>query len=99
MIMEMQKFAYKTYLTGNADPIEELPMIVALHFMGSNPDQAFDILLGSFDYPVRVISPGGQYRHDGENSWFPDSLYNEDEAKQGRFVDEIAGILLDNVEI
>jgi len=53
----------------------------------------------NLDYPTRVIAPYGQYQHEGQYSWFPDSLYNESERDQGRFIDEIAGILLENVGI
>ncbi len=95
----MQILAYKTYLTGTVKANEELPMIVILHFMGSNPDQFFDIILGSFDYPARVIAPYGPYRHDGQYAWFPDDLYNQGEDRQGKFIDETAKNLLDNIEI
>jgi len=94
----MRSLTYQTYLTGKADPDEELPMIVSLHFMGSSPEQTFDILLGSFGFPSRVIAPYGPYRHDDHYAWFPDSFYNEDEVGQGKFVDEMVEILLENVE-
>jgi len=95
---ETRRLAYKTYLTGKANPTAELPVIVPLHFMGSNPDQIFDVLLSGFDRQTRVIAPYGQYRYEGQYSWFPDSLYDESERDQGRFIDEIVGILLENVE-
>ena len=95
---ETRRLTYETYLTGKADPAAELPAIVLLHFMGSNPDQIFELLLSNFDFPTRVIAPYGQYKHEGQHSWFPDSLYNESERDQGRFVDEIVEILLENAE-
>lgn len=95
---EMRKLTYETYLTGKASSSDELPMIIPLHFMGSNPDQIFDILLNGFNCSTRVIAPYGQYKHAEQYSWFPDSLYDENERDQGRFIDEITGLLLENVE-
>ena len=62
---ETRTLAYETYLvgeadtTGNTDPAAERPLIVALHFMGSTPDQTFDILLRGLTCPARVIAPHG----------------------------------------
>jgi predicted esterase len=95
---ETRRLAYKTCLTGNTDPAAGLPLIVPLHFMGSRPDQIIEILLGGFDLPARIIAPCGQYEYEGQYSWFPDSLYDESERDQGRFVDEIVALLLENVE-
>jgi len=94
----MRKLAYETYLTGKASPTDELPMIVILHFMGSNPDQIFELLLKDFDCSTRVIAPYGQYNYEEQFSWFPESLYDENERDQGKFIDEITGLLLENVE-
>jgi phospholipase/carboxylesterase len=95
---EKRKLRYEIYLTGQADPTSKLPMIIILHFMGGNPDQMFSYLLKGIDYPTRVIAPYGQYKYEGQYSWFPESLYDEDERNQGKFVREITGILLENVE-
>ena len=95
---EMRKLTYETYLTGKASSTDELPMIVPLHFMGSNPDQIFDVLLNGFNCSTRVIAPYGQYKHAEQYSWLPDSLYDENERDQGRFIDKITGLLLENVE-
>jgi predicted esterase len=95
---ETKRLACKTFLTGNTNPAAGLPLIVPLHFMGSDPEQIFEVLLGSFDLPARVIAPCGQYEYEGRHSWFPDDLYNQSGKDQGRFVDEVVGILLENVE-
>ena len=95
---ETKKLAYESYLTGPANPAGQLPMIVLLHFMGSNPNQLIEFLFKDFDCPARVIAPYGQYRYKEEYSWLPDSLYDESEKDQGKFIDEITGLLLENVE-
>ena len=95
---EERKLRYEIYLTGQADPTSELPLIIILHFMGGNPDLMFSYLLKGIDYPTRVIAPYGQYAYEGQYSWFPESLYDEEEGNQGKFVEEITGILLENVE-
>lgn len=95
---EKRKLRYEIYLTGQADPTSKLPMIIILHFMGGNPEQMFSYLLKGIDYPARVIAPYGQYEYEGQYSWFSASLYDEEERNQGKFVKEITGILLENVE-
>jgi predicted esterase len=95
---EMRKLTYESYLTGKASRADELPMIIPLHFMGSSPEQIFDILLNGFNCSTRVVAPYGQYKYAGQYSWFPDSLYDENERNQGRFIDEVTGLLLENVE-
>jgi len=94
----MKKLTYETYLTGKASSTDKLPLIILLHFMGSSPDRFFELLLKDFDYPARVIAPYGQYTYKEQYSWFPDSIYNENEADQSRFIDELTGVLLENVE-
>ncbi|MBN1536305.1 MAG: hypothetical protein JW908_06200 [Anaerolineales bacterium] len=94
----MNKLTYETYLTGNANPTDELPMIVLLHFMGSTPDQIFELLLKDFDRSSRVIAPFGQYKFEEQFSWLPESIYDRNEKDQGSFIDEITGLLLKNVE-
>ena len=95
---DKRKLRYEIYLTGQAHPESKLPLIVILHFMGGNPDEMFSYLLKGIDLPARVIAPYGQYEFEGQYSWFPESLYAEDESNQGKFVREIARILLENVE-
>jgi len=96
---EIQKLNYQTYLTGIASPDDELPLIVPLHFLGSNPDQTFKIFFQDFDHPARIIAPFGQYKIEGKYSWYPETIYGEVEEKQGKFVGELVVKLLENVGI
>ena len=96
---EAQKLTYETYLTGEATDSNDLPLIILFHFMGSNPEAIFDILLSDLDYPARVIAPYGQYPCDGHYSWFPESLYEESEQAQGEFVDTLVETVLENTAV
>ena len=94
---EKSKLTYQTFLTGNASHDTELPLIVPLHFLGSNPDQTFEIFFQDFDYPARIIAPCGEYKVDGQYSWYPETVYAKGEREQGKFVGELVVSLLENV--
>ena len=96
---EKNKLAYQIYLTGNAVPDAELPLIVPLHFLGSNPDQTFEIFFQDFDHPARIIAPYGPYKHEDQYSWFPENIYTEGEGKQGKYVGELVVRFLENVGV
>jgi len=98
-MIEKQKLTYQTYLTGNASPDAELPLIVPIHFLGSNPDQIFRIFFQDFDYSARIIAPFGPYKLEEQYSWFPETIYTEGEEEQGKFVDELVIRFLENVGI
>lgn len=95
----MLKLEYKTYLMGKTDHSSDLVLIVLLHFMGSNPDQTFDIIFSQFNHSARVIVPFGQYRYEDQYLWFPEQLYEESEERQGHHVDELVRLLLENVKV
>lgn len=90
---------YQTFLTGNASPDAELPLIVPLHFMGSNPKETFNLFFQNFSYPARIIAPSGQYILEEEYSWYPDTIYGKSEEEQGKFVSKLVLCLLENVEV
>ncbi len=95
----MQKeLACLKLLLGGAGETDVLPLIVPLHFMGSNPEQAVDMLLGDFNHPSRVIAPVGQYECAEGQSWFPEKVYDESLEDQGEFCHRITKNLLANVE-
>lgn len=94
---DKQTVVYETFLLGTANPLAELPLIVPLHFMGSSPSQIYEILLSNVGFLARVIAPYGLFSFEDQYSWFPESLYEESEEKQGKFVDSLTDILLKNV--
>lgn len=63
--------AYREVILGTAGPDDPLPMIVAIHGLGDEPDN-FVHLLDGFPEPVRVILPRGlDAVPEGGFSWFP----------------------------
>lgn len=94
---DYQHLAYTTYLTGDAGATAELPLIVPLHFMGSDAAQTFDLLLSGFAAPARIIIPHGQVESDGKYAWFPDHFYAQNEPDQYQFILSVVDLLLKNV--
>jgi predicted esterase len=90
---------YDTFLLGTADDATELPFIIPLHYMGSSPAQICDILLRDVNFAARVIAPYGRFPFEDHYSWFPEELYDKPETEQGKFVDNCADILLENVAV
>lgn len=63
--------AYRELLLNATDPNTPLPMVVAIHGLGDDPDN-FAHLLTNFTEPVRVILPRGiDATENGGWSWFP----------------------------
>ncbi|HDO25070.1 MAG TPA: hypothetical protein ENG95_00315, partial [Nitrospirae bacterium] len=60
-----QEFEYIVRTSGNADPSEALPMIIALHGHGDTPDNFFNTLLKGFDHPARFIMIKGPVDYPG----------------------------------
>jgi phospholipase/carboxylesterase len=57
-------------LTGGASPKDELPLIVAIHGLGDNPN-AFSGIMRGFSGQARVLAPAGPTPYGGGFSWFP----------------------------
>ncbi len=63
--------AYREVVLGTDDPSQPLPMVVAIHGLGDDPDN-FRHVLDHFVEPVRVILPRGIDAYEGGGwSWFP----------------------------
>lgn len=94
-----QILQHETFLLGTTDASAARPLIIPLHFMGSNPKQICDIFLHDVDFSARIIAPHGQFSFEDQYSWFPEELYDKPETEQGKFVDDLAEILLENVSV
>lgn len=63
--------AYREKLLNTTDPTAPLPMVVAIHGLGDDPDN-FAHLLDTFTEPTRLILPRGiDPTENGGWSWFP----------------------------
>ena len=62
--------AYVVEVTGGADPALELPLVVAVHRMGSTP-QHFSGLYAKFDGKARIVLPEAPEPRGKGFSWFP----------------------------
>ncbi len=72
---------YVETLTDGADVADELPMVIAMHFMAGSPATSI-AQYGDLDVPVRVLSLAGPHEFDDGFSWFPDGYYELDAASQ-----------------
>ena len=61
---------YLEVILGDAKPEDELPMLVAIHGLGSHPQHFAKIFAGVRE-PLRLILPQGGTRHKHGYSWFP----------------------------
>ncbi|HEX7071993.1 MAG TPA: dienelactone hydrolase family protein [Rhodothermales bacterium] len=63
-------YRYLTFVTGEPEAGERLPMIVGLHYSGARPET----IVGDFDgieFPARIVLPQGRYARRAAYSWFP----------------------------
>ena len=73
-------------VTGGASADDELPMIVAIHGLGSSPDR-FARLFHGLEVPARVVLPAGTTPWGPGFSWMSPSL---DDAAAQRQIDDAA---------
>ena len=65
---------YEEFVTGGAAPGDKLPMVIAVHGLGDNPDR-FSKLFIHYATPYRVIVPRGPTSHGRDGySWFDTSI-------------------------
>lgn len=74
------ELSYVVFETADAQPEDPLPLIVALHYSGAEPE---DLLaaFASLRVPARVVLPRGPQARARGRSWFP-SGYSDLEAAQ-----------------
>lgn len=73
--------AYVETLTGGAEAEGELPMLIALHYMGGSPDSSVADY-GGIDVPARLLSLAGPHEFRDGYSWFSDDYYELDAESQ-----------------
>jgi len=55
-------FTYKEKVENSAAGTKDLPLVIALHWSGSTPDE-FSSYISGFDQPVRILLVQGRYTH------------------------------------
>lgn len=73
--------AYVETLTGGAEADAELPMLIALHYMGGGPSTSVDDY-GDIDVPARLLSLAGPHEFRDGYSWFSPGYYDLDSEAQ-----------------
>ncbi len=73
--------AYSETLTGGAESGAELPMLIALHYMGGSPDSSIADY-GDVEVPLRLLSLAGPHKFRDGYSWFPPGYYELDAESQ-----------------
>ena len=81
--------SYVETLTGGADVGDELPMLIALHYMTGSPATSIEHY-GGVDVPARLLSLEGPYEFEEGFSWFPDGYYELEAASQAEITVSIA---------
>jgi phospholipase/carboxylesterase len=69
-IAEAAGIRYIEIVTARADPTSELPLVMAIHGLGDQPEN-FAPVLADLDEPARLIVPRGLSAYHGGYSWFP----------------------------
>ncbi len=77
---EDRHLLYQEVVTGDADPADALPMVVAIHGLGGSPE-TFKGLFTAWTVPVRVILPQGPASHGRGWSWFETVIRDGDVVK------------------
>ena len=62
-------------VTGGANPQSPLPMVVAIHGLGSSPER-FSSLIRNFEFPARFVLPRAPEPWGRGSSWFPSPARN-----------------------
>jgi phospholipase/carboxylesterase len=84
---------YVEIVTAGASPEAALPMIVAIHGLGDDPD-GFSDLLADFSAPARLVLPQAPDAYDGGGySWFPVLARDRDEPALARGIGRAASRL------
>ena len=73
--------SYAETVTGGAAPDAELPMLLALHYMGGSPDSSIADY-GDIDVPLRLLSLAGPHEFRNGYSWFTPGYYELDTDPQ-----------------
>src|SRR5688572_22002821 len=74
-------FKYLEAVKGNAQPDDNLPIIIGFHFSSSNSQEtAADY--DSIKIPVRLILPQGNFRKREGYTYFPPDYYSKDSLTQ-----------------
>lgn len=68
------RYLEKTYC--NAVETTNLPIVFALHYMGSTPS-GFEKLFSDIDFPVNVVYVAGEYEFENGYSFYPVEYYDE----------------------
>ncbi len=86
---EFAGIPYVETLTGGASEGNELPMLIALHYMSGSPATSIADY-GNVEVPARLLSLAGPHRFDDGYSWFPDGYYELDVAAQSSIALDVA---------
>jgi phospholipase/carboxylesterase len=93
---ELAGVRYLEHLTGGARPDERVPMIIALHGMGADPDDMLE-LFQAYPHRARLVLPFGHPR-GGKFAWFEglgrDAPAAEVTRETQRLADFIAALLV-----
>ncbi len=57
-------------ITGGASAADSLPLVVALHGLGDEPEN-FSKLFEGFEYKARIVIPRGPLKHETGYAWLP----------------------------
>ncbi len=69
-LQEIAGISYLEIITGDARADQELPMIVAIHGLGDQPEN-FSAVFDGFTTPARLILPRALDEYEPGYSWFP----------------------------
>jgi len=90
---------YLEIVLGDAQPDDPLPMIVAIHGLGDDPEN-FGHLLETFQEPARLILPRGLDPRDaGGWSWFPLRARDPDVAALATSIDRAGDEIAKGIEV
>lgn len=90
---ERAGLTYLEVVTGGAAFDDSLPIVVAIHGLGSKPE-SFYSLMAVIDQPTRLILPRGIDAHSEGWSWFPLRARDEDIESLSAGIDKAATLLV-----
>lgn len=83
--------------TGGGTPEQPLPLIIALHYSGAEPE----VLVDAFDdlrVPARVVLPEGPHPRPHGHSWFPQGIGQRPATEQAALTREGESRLFDFIQ-